>query len=177
MRTVLLCTAFGAAALLQPAHSQVVAKPDPVGDTLSVVVPLLAAGYSLYEKDTPGLRELGYTLLVSQGTTEVLKRVVDAPRPDGTGRGFPSGHASIVFASSAFVHERYGLRQAVPLYALSVWTAYSRVHTEHHFTRDVVGGAVIGVGSAFLMTHPVAGGQASVGVGAHSAEVHYSTAW
>ena len=105
---LLLC----AAAL--PAQAQVHARNDRIGDVLQYLVPAGAAGLSLYEHDTEGVKELAYSLALSQGTTEVLKRAFDSKRPDGTGRGFPSGHTSAVFASAAFVHERYGMQMALP---------------------------------------------------------------
>jgi len=141
-----------------PTCAQVVATPDPVGDALEIALPLAAAGLTLYHQDLDGLKQLGLTTLLSQGTTEVLKHVVNTPRPDGTGYGFPSGHTSIVFAAAGFVHRRYGLDEAWPFYALATVTAYERVHHNHHFTRDVVGGAVVGVGSAFLITKPLPDG-------------------
>lgn len=146
-----LCTA----AAIQPAHAQVVARPDHIGGVLRYVVPAAAAGLSLYEHDTDGLKELAYSLVVSQGTTQVLKHIVNSPRPTGLGYGFPSGHASLVFASAGYVHQRFGIERALPFYGLATITAYSRVHKNHHFAKDVVGGAVVGVGSAFLLTHPL----------------------
>ncbi|MDB5944147.1 MAG: Phosphoesterase, PA-phosphatase related protein [Ramlibacter sp.] len=145
-----LCTAA-----ISPAQAQVVARPDRIGDALQYVVPAAAAGLSLYQRDTEGLKELTYSLALSQGTTEALKHIVNSPRPTGSGRGFPSGHVSAVFASAGYVHQRYGVEQALPFYGLATITAYSRVHTHHHFTKDVLGGAVVGVGSALLLTHPL----------------------
>jgi membrane-associated phospholipid phosphatase len=136
------------------AETQVQARPDRLGDALQYVVPASAAALALYEHDFTGLKELGYSLALSQGTTEILKHTVRSRRPDGTGLGFPSGHTSVVFASAGFVQQRYGFAAATPLYALATVTAYSRVHTHHHFTKDVVGGAAVGLGSSWLMTHP-----------------------
>jgi len=159
-------------------HAQVSATPDPVGDALRYALPLGAAALTFYHQDTEGLKEFGWTWLASQGTTEVLKHVVDSPRPDGTGYGFPSGHASAVFAAAGFVHRRYGLGEAWPFYALATVTAYERVHHHHHFTRDVVAGAVIGVGSAFLISKPLPDGGV-IGVGWHGGGpwVTYARTW
>lgn len=133
------------------ATAQVHARKDTLGDALQYVVPAGAAALSLIHDDMRGLEELGVTLAGSQATTEVLKRVVDSPRPDGTGRGFPSGHTSVVFASAGYVRERYGWQESLPFYALATATAWSRVHTRHHFTKDVIGGALVGEGSAILV--------------------------
>src|SRR3954452_8376600 len=118
-----------------PAHAQVHAEPDRLGDMLRIAVPLGAAGLSLVHQDTQGLGQLGVTLLLSQGTTEALKHIIDRPRPDRTGYGFPSGHTSVVFASAGYVRQRYGWQESVPFYSLAAVTAWSRVHTHHHFTK------------------------------------------
>lgn len=145
-----LALALGAAGCL-PAAAQVHATRDNLGDALQYVVPAGAAALSLVHQDTRGLEQLGVTLLLSQGSNEVLKRIAHSPRPDGTGRGFPSGHTSAVFASSEYVRQRYGWKESVPFYALSTVTAWSRVHTHHHFTKDVIGGALVGEASGFLV--------------------------
>jgi len=158
-----------------PVRAQVHAQPDHLGDTLQYVVPLGAAVLSLVHDDRRGLGELGATLLLSQGTTELLKHVVDSPRPDGTGQGFPSGHTSVVFASAGYVRQRYGWQESAPFYVLATVTAWSRVHTNHHFTKDVVGGAVIGEASAILMARWMGPRQsASVAYGSGGAWVHYA---
>jgi membrane-associated phospholipid phosphatase len=158
-----------------PAAAQVHATPDHLGDTLEYVVPLGAAALALVHRDTKGLGELGVTLLLSQGTTEALKHIVDSPRPDGTGQGFPSGHTSIVFGSAGYVRQRYGWQESVPFYVLATATAWSRVHTHHHFTKDVVGGAVIGEASAILVARWMGPRQtASVAYGSEGVWVRYA---
>ena len=174
---VLLAICIGWFAPL-PASAQVTATADPVGDALAIAVPLAAAGLTLYHQDLDGFKQWGLSTLLAQGTTEVAKRVVNSPRPDGTGYGFPSGHTSIVFAAAGFVHRRYGLDEAWPFYVLGTVTAYERVRHHHHSTTDVVGGAVIGVGSAFLLTKPLPDG-AVVGVAwrAGGPWVSYARSW
>lgn len=158
-----------------PVHAQVQATPDHLGDALSYALPLGAAALSLVHQDTGGLLQLGGTLLLSQGSSEVLKRIVDSPRPDGTGHGFPSGHASVVFASAGYVRQRYGWQESVPFYALATVTAWSRVHTHHHFTKDVVGGAVVGEASSMLVARWMGPRQsASVSYGSDGAWVRYA---
>src|SRR4051812_29104860 len=126
-----------------PAVAQVHATKDSLGDALQYVVPLGAGVLSFVHHDVEGLEQLGVTLVASQTTTEILKHVVDSPRPDGTGHGFPSGHTSVVFASAGYIRQRYGWQESIPFYVLATATGWSRVHTHHHFTKDVVGGAVI----------------------------------
>jgi membrane-associated phospholipid phosphatase len=161
-----------------PAVAQVHAQPDPVGDALQYIVPLGAAGMTWYHHDLEGTKQLGVSFLVSQGTTEVLKHAIDQPRPDGTGYGMPSGHTSAVFSAAAFVHRRYGFGEAWPFYILATVTAYERVHTNHHTTEQVIGGAAVGVASSFIFTHPLPdGGQVGVGMHGNGPWLTYARAW
>jgi membrane-associated phospholipid phosphatase len=152
MRTTALSVALAlSAAACLPAHAQVHARPDHLGDTLQYAVPAAAILLSGLHRDLYGLEEFGATFVVSQGSDELLKRIANSPRPDGTGRGFPSGHTSVVFASAGYVRQRYGWQEALPFYVAAVATAYSRVHTRHHFTKDVIGGAAVGELSSELV--------------------------
>jgi hypothetical protein len=161
-----------------PAVAQVHAQPDPIGDALQYIVPLGAAGMTWYHHDLEGTKQLGVSFLVSQGTTEVLKHAIDQPRPDGTGYGMPSGHTSAVFSAAAFVHRRYGFGEAWPFYILATVTAYERVHTNHHTTEQVIGGAAVGVASSFIFTHPLPdGGQVGVGMHGNGPWLTYARAW
>lgn len=178
MRNINLATTLLVGALAMPVHAQPVATRDRLGNALQYVVPALAASYSVYQHDGEGLKELAYSFALAQGSTELLKHAIRSKRPDGSGLGFPSGHVSAVFVSSAFVHARYGLAPAIPLYGLSVLTAYARTRTHHHFAKDVVGGAAVGIGSALLLTHPL-GPRSSVTVqiGPQSALVLVGGSW
>lgn len=170
--------ALAFAALAAPASAQVTATRDPVGDALRLLLPLGAAGMTLYHQDLDGLKEFGITLAVSQGTSELLKHVADKPRPDGTGYGFPSGHTSAAFAAAAFVQRRYGAWEAAPFYALATVTGWERVHHHHHFTSQVVGGAVIGVASAYLFTDPLPdGGRVALQVRNGGPWLAYARSW
>ena len=136
------------------AIAQVVAKKDRFGDAMELLIPAAAAALTLKRDDGDGFKDLAMTSLVALGSSEVLKKAVHSQRPDGTPNGFPSAHTAIVFSAAGFVHERYGLQWATPFYALATATAYTRVSTHNHFAKDVVGGALVGLGSAYLMTHP-----------------------
>ena len=70
----------------------------------------------------------------------LLARHVRMPRS----RSFPSGHAASAFAFATGVGATEP-RLALPLRALALTVAYSRVHTGVHFPGDVLVGALIGV--------------------------------
>ena len=102
--------------------------------------------------------------LASAAANLVGKRVVGGARPDlasvptirrtrrtPTSGSFPSGHtASAVAFSLAAVTEKPLL--AALLGPLAVGVGYSRIHTGAHWLSDVVGGALVGVAAAAVVT-------------------------
>ena len=143
-------------------NAQVSGTSDRFGDAMQFILPAVAIGLTLHENDTAGLKQFAYSAALSQGTTEILKYSINSARPDGSLKGFPSGHTSIAFVLAGFVHQRYGIASALPFYGLAALTGYSRIRTHHHFTKDVIGGAIVGTGSAFLLTSPIGSQSASV---------------
>lgn len=108
---------------------------------------------------------LGWGYLLSWAAIATLKPFFDFPRPLAVlgeslvhvaGRpefahGFPSGHAAFVFlllgslAPGACPPLRWGLA------ILAFWVIWSRMAVGAHFPADVLGGALIGLGSAGLV--------------------------
>jgi membrane-associated phospholipid phosphatase len=82
---------------------------------------------------------------VAQGLTYGLKYVVRRERPDGTGYSFPSGHATVTFASATVLQRHLGWRYALPTYTLATYVAVSRLHENRHYLSDVVFGSTIGI--------------------------------
>ena len=98
----------------------------------------------------PRVVHLGTDLLraqaVSQGLTYALKYTTRRERPDGTGGySFPSGHASVTFASATVLQRHLGWRASLPVYTVATYVAASRLHENRHFLSDVVFGAGIGI--------------------------------
>ncbi|HHL40657.1 MAG TPA: phosphatase PAP2 family protein [Deltaproteobacteria bacterium] len=133
---------------------------------------LLAAGYALRESR---LREAGFRSLLALGLSSVwlhlLKAAFERPRMahadgaltellnnpvvfDTTGRfnSFPSGHTTTSFAI-AFVLARYYPRLAPLFYALASLVGLSRVALGSHYPTDIVGGAVLGLASAYFLVN------------------------
>jgi membrane-associated phospholipid phosphatase len=77
--------------------------------------------------------------------TAALKYSVNETRPNGEPHSFPSGHASIAFASAEFIRKEYGWRWAAPSYAAASFVAWSRVEADKHYVHDVIAGALLGV--------------------------------
>ena len=84
-----------------------------------------------------------------------LELCIKKDRPDGTGHhAFPSTHTAVAFNGSTFLMKRYGWKWGVPAYVVSSFVAWGRVKTDRHDWWDVLGGAAIGAGSAFIFTRP-----------------------
>ena len=120
------------------------------GDYMNVVIPLSAAVYSAVIGDWQGELQLAQSYAATIATTSILKSTVNAERPSGGNRSFPSGHASSAFAGSAYWQMRYGWVFGAPMYAAATVVAYSRVYSEAHYWRDVAASAVIGIGFNYL---------------------------
>ncbi|WP_427913373.1 phosphatase PAP2 family protein [Ramlibacter sp. MMS24-I3-19] len=159
MRLLRITCLIAALFTASSASAQKAARPDHFGDAMEWALPLAAAGWAVHEHDQEGLIQLGESWATAEVAAEALKRAVHDPRPTGSGHGFASGHAASAFAAAGFLHQRYGLGVAVPAYVLATATAYSRVHTRHHYTRQVVVGAAVGLGSSALFTRELGRGQ------------------
>jgi undecaprenyl-diphosphatase len=70
--------------------------------------------------------------------------------PHETTHSFPSGHAATSFAC-ATVLSAFAPRLRLPLYALAVLIAFSRLYNGVHYPTDVVAGAVLGALTALLL--------------------------
>lgn len=127
-------------------------------DFFQLANPLAALAVTAYQRDGRGAAQLGLNLVASAGTTELLKRATNdtswGRRPDGREHAFPSGHVSVTCSAAAFLHDRYGWRYGVALYATSAWTAYARVHNDDHHWRDVIAGCALAIGFSKLITTP-----------------------
>ena len=133
-----------------------------VGDIVQLVLPAAALASCYIWKDTketvwhkkPAIQFLAsYTagLILQQS----LKRIVLKPRPDGSDNySFPSGHTTSAFSGAACIERRYGWKYGIPAYAMASFVGYSRIQAKKHDGWDVLGGAAIGIGTAYLFTTP-----------------------
>jgi membrane-associated phospholipid phosphatase len=125
------------------------------GAALRVLIPATAFGVTLLHQDVPGALQLGKSLLFTVGATYTLKEVIHEQRPNRTGDdAFPSGHATISFASAEFLRKRYGWKAGGPAYAAATFVGYSRVHAREHHIHDVIAGAIVGIAISNYLTHP-----------------------
>ena len=126
---------------------------ENTGDVLAYLFPAVVGVHALYKKDLEGGMQYGESLGTSLATTFILKYSIDAKRPNGdNSRSFPSGHTSTAFVSAAHLQMRYGWAYGLPAYAVAAFVAWSRVYTQHHYSRDVIAGTAIGVVSSYIFT-------------------------
>ena len=94
--------------------------------------------------------------IVAQSMTAAIKMSVGRTRPDGTQYSFPSGHASVSFATATVLQRNLGWKVGIPAYGFATYVAASRIQDKRHFLSDVAFGAAIGI---------VAGRSVTVGKG------------
>ena len=126
-----------------------------LGDYLQIALPAYAIGRTYGLDDQEGLIQMGTGLVLNLAATQAIKKTTLQMRPDGSDRySFPSGHTSASFQAAAFIHKRYGWEKAWPHYLAASIVGYSRVHSNRHHWKDVIGGAALGIGVSWYITTP-----------------------
>ncbi len=132
---------------------------------LSVALPISLLGTGLIKKDKnlqrQGIASLA-SLAISMGTTYSLKKIINRDRPYMTypnlqpyyienDPAFPSGHTTAAFTTATSLSLTFKKWYVVvPAYTWAGAVAYSRLHLGVHYPSDVLTGAAIGAGSAWL---------------------------
>lgn len=82
------------------------------------------------------------------------KKITHRRRPDSSGpNSFPSGHTAFAFASAAILDAEYGAEYpwiSALGYTAATATGIGRILNNRHWTTDVLTGAGVGLGSAYL---------------------------
>lgn len=106
--------------------------------------------------DWQGFREAAYSDALGEGTALLGKALIREERPNHENHhSFPSGHATLAFAAATTMYRRYGWQFGVPAYAIATLTGAARVAAREHHWWDVAAGAAFGMGSGWLVTHPL----------------------
>ena len=161
----LLCAAFVCVFIFQPAYANDSSRKvrEVMGDDIQLLIPVIGLVSTLYYEDAKqthfeGAEQWLKAFLAFEVITESLKTITHKQRPNECGyRSFPSGHTAAAFMGSSFIHQRYGLRYAIPAYIGAIYVGYSRVQADKHYAEDVFSGAVIGLASGLLFTTPYKG--------------------
>ena len=100
-----------------------------------------------------GIAVEGATLLMTEGTTALIKDVTNRTRPDGGSGSLPSGHSSFAFSVATLTNRNL---ESLPLSGevrlpfqvgnvlLATSVAWARVEGRNHFPSDVLVGAALG---------------------------------
>lgn len=132
---------------------------------ISIGAPILIFGTGLIEKD-PELKQkglmIGESFLVTTVFATALKHTINRARPfetypdiqklsAGGSSSFPSGHTSDAFSTATSLSLEFPKWYVIaPSYTYAALVGYSRMHLGVHYPSDVLAGAVVGAGSAFL---------------------------
>jgi membrane-associated phospholipid phosphatase len=127
--------------------------------------PVILYGVGLLKKDANLKKSalyIGASVVTSSFITTIMKYSVKRTRPfitypdiekvtSGGSYSFPSGHTSDAFSLATSVTIAYPKWYInVPAYGWASAVAYSRMDLGVHYPSDVLAGAVIGAGSAYL---------------------------
>lgn len=93
--------------------------------------------------------------IITAALTTGLKYAVQRERPDGSNsHSFPSGHASMTFATATVIERHLGWRASALGYTVASYVAASRLHDNRHYLSDVVFGAALGaIGGRTVTQH------------------------
>jgi membrane-associated phospholipid phosphatase len=132
---------------------------------VSIAAPFLVFGVGLIEKDKNVQQKglvIGVSFLLTTAIATTLKHTINRPRPyetypdiqkmaAGGSPSFPSGHTSDAFSTATSLSLAFPKWYVIaPSYVYASAVGYSRMHLGVHYPSDVLAGAVIGTGSAYL---------------------------
>lgn len=132
---------------------------------IAVGAPILMYGIGLIEHDAVLQKksfEIGVSVAATVVETYALKYIIKRPRPYVThpdlnalntegSASFPSGHTSGAFALATAMSLNYPKWYVVvPSFAWAGLTGYSRMYLGVHYPTDVLAGAALGAGTAWL---------------------------
>lgn len=124
------------------------------GAPLAATWVLKAAGVKSRSKWNRLVTANALSLGIAIGTSKGLKHFVDETRPDGSDdKAFPSGHATIAFASATILAREYGYISpwiTVGSYSCASATQLLRIHHNKHWMNDLYIGAGVGMVSTNL---------------------------
>jgi len=156
-----LAVAGGAAAVLKSNletndyfrdHEVLSSAANDAGDLFGTGAILIGGAAGLYAYSMAGDDEHAHeaskallgALAVTGASTLVLKQAIDAKRPTGSRRAFPSGHSSMAMTTAAVLEEYYGWGVGIPAYALVGLVGLQRLDSESHDVADVLFGLTLG---------------------------------
>jgi membrane-associated phospholipid phosphatase len=132
---------------------------------ISIGTPIIIYAVGLIEKDSITKKKaifIGETFAASAFVTLALKSITKRDRPyvtypeidnvvEESSYSFPSGHTSLAFATATSLSMAYPKWYVIaPSFLWAGAVGYSRLYLGVHYPTDVLAGAIVGSGSAFL---------------------------
>lgn len=132
---------------------------------VAVSAPIAMGVVALINKDDDLLKNaiyVGVSIGVDGTLTYSMKKIVNRPRPHTTypdiyayqpetSLSFPSGHTSLAFTTATALSLKYPKWYVIaPSYFWACSVGYSRMNLGMHYPSDVLAGAIIGAGSAYI---------------------------
>jgi membrane-associated phospholipid phosphatase len=132
---------------------------------VSIGTPITLYTIGLIKKDSINKKKallIGESVAASIFITIASKRIIKRERPfisypeiekltSGGGYSMPSGHTSIAFAAATSLTMSYPKWYViVPSFGWASAIGYSRLHLGVHYPSDILAGAIVGSGSAYL---------------------------
>ncbi len=132
---------------------------------ICIGAPLITAGIGLLKKDSALTRKglyMSAAFVVASGISAVMKYSINRDRPfvtypfiekmtDGGSPSFPSGHTSSAFAAATSLSLSFPKWYVIaPSFIWASGVGYSRMHLGVHYPSDVLVGAIVGAGSAYV---------------------------
>lgn len=118
------------------------------------------SGYQKRAKIDLLLTAAAATIIARAGVTEIIRYFYQRPRPfsvletnqllSDPAWSFPSGHATFFFALSTVVY-LYDRRWGTGFFIATIFITVSRVIAGVHYPSDILGGAIIGVLTAYFI--------------------------
>jgi len=142
------------------------------GDILQFALPAIALSSTyFYQSDDKPHWQFLKSYATAMIFTHSVKRIINKKRPNGSNYSFPSGHTASAFTGASFLQLRYGWKVGIPAYLLASYVGYTRIKANKHDKWDVLGGAVVGIGSSLLFVKPYK--NKNFGVGLYKTEKYY----
>ena len=132
---------------------------------VSIAAPIIVFGTGLINNDAEIKQKglvMGASIIVAATIATTLKHTINRTRPfvtypdiqkisSGGSPSFPSGHTSDAFSTATSLSLAFPKWYVIaPSYVYATAVGYSRMHLGVHYPSDVLAGALIGAGSAYL---------------------------
>lgn len=126
---------------------------EGLGNLTTLLLPAITTTALYKENDKQGMTDFLKSSVYTVSATHGMKYLIPEDRPNHKDNlSFISGHTSLSFSTSAFVHRRYGFRYAAPMYVASAMVGYTRVQSNQHHPHNVLLARVLGVAFGYLGT-------------------------